>query len=125
VGALPGIAEWRDRGHFVSFGRHRVFCVDSAPDGRDKPTLLLVHGFPTSSWDWAKVWAPLAERFRLIAPDMLGFGYTSKPRDHDYTIMEQADLVENVLERCGVGAHHMLAHDYVETVCDEVLSRVK
>jgi pimeloyl-ACP methyl ester carboxylesterase len=120
---LPSVEEWRARGHFVPFRSHRVFCIDSSPDDQSRSALLLVHGFPTSSWDFAKVWPALAQRFRVIAADMLGFGFTSKPRPHKYSILEQADLIEAVLEAQAIGSHHVLAHDYGDTVAQELLAR--
>jgi pimeloyl-ACP methyl ester carboxylesterase len=116
-------AEWRAQGHDVPFGPHRIFCVDSAPGDRTRPVLVLIHGFPTASWDFVKIWPALAERFRVIAPDMLGFGFSSKPRKHAYSIMEQADLFDAVLGHHGVGRHHVLAHDYGDTVAQELLAR--
>ncbi len=123
MAALPSIEEWQARGRLVPFKSHRVFCIDSSPSDRSRPALVLVHGFPTSSWDFAKVWPALAARFRIIAPDLLGFGFTSKPHNYKYSIMEQADLVEAVIEMHGVQSHHILAHDYGDTVTQELLAR--
>jgi pimeloyl-ACP methyl ester carboxylesterase len=119
----PDVQQWREGGHHVDFGAHRVFCVDSAPDDRTRPVLVLIHGFPTASWDFAKIWPSLTRRFRVIAADMLGFGFTSKPRGHPYSIMEQADLFDTVLRRHEVERHHVLAHDYGDTVAQELLAR--
>lgn len=60
------------------------------------PTMTLLHGFPSSSHDWAAVLPALAERNSLVLFDFLGFGASQKPADHDYSIHEQADLVESV-----------------------------
>jgi pimeloyl-ACP methyl ester carboxylesterase len=120
---LPSIEEWKERGHDVPFGPHRVFCIDSSPREPSREALVLIHGFPTSSWDFAKIWPVLAERFRVIAADMLGFGFSSKPHDYRYSIMEQANLVEAVVQAHGVGSHHILAHDYGDTVAQELLAR--
>jgi pimeloyl-ACP methyl ester carboxylesterase len=119
----PDVREWRGRGHDVPFGSHRIFYVDSAPGDRTRPVLVLVHGFPTASWDFAKIWPALAARFRVIAPDMLGFGFSAKPRNHAYSIMEQADLFDTLLDRLAVARHHVLAHDYGDTVAQELLAR--
>jgi pimeloyl-ACP methyl ester carboxylesterase len=119
----PTIDEWRERGHFVPFGPHRIFCVDSAPGDHARATLVLIHGFPTASWDFAKIWPALAQRFRVIAADMLGFGFSSKPRRRAYSIMEQADLIGTVIEQHDVNRYHVLAHDYGDTVAQELLAR--
>lgn len=87
------------------------------------PWMTLLHGFPTSSWDWAPVAPALAERFTLLAPDFLGFGESDKPRDHRYTIHEQADLVEALWDAHGVGSTELVAHDYGVSVAQELLAR--
>jgi pimeloyl-ACP methyl ester carboxylesterase len=121
--AMPDVQEWRARGHTVAFGPHHVFCVDSDPQAAGRPALVLVHGFPTASWDFAKVWPALAARDRVLACDLLGFGFSSKPRRHAYSIMEQADVVETVVAHHGIDRYHVLAHDYGDTVAQELLAR--
>lgn len=114
---------WRGAG-----GEHRVlgrrlFVMDSAPDDAARTTVLLIHGFPTAGWDWHAVWDTLAADYRLVAPDLLGFGFSEKPRGHDYTIHEQADLVEALADGLGLDDYHVLAHDYGDTVAQELLAR--
>jgi pimeloyl-ACP methyl ester carboxylesterase len=65
----------------------------------------------------------LASRYSLYAFDMLGFGMSAKPRDHDYPIGVQADLCMALLAHHGVQRPHMLAHDYGVTVAQELLAR--
>jgi pimeloyl-ACP methyl ester carboxylesterase len=119
----PSLEQWRESGHFVAFGLHRVFCVDSAPGDRARPTLVLIHGFPTASWDFAKLWPTLTAEFRVLAADMLGFGFSSKPHHHAYSIDEQADLFECIVAATCVDRYHILAHDYGDTVAQELLAR--
>lgn len=87
------------------------------------PVLLCVHGYPTASWDWHRLWPLLAGRYRLIAPDMLGFGFSEKPRDFDYSIAGQATLLERLLASLGIEEVHVLAHDYGDTVVQELMAR--
>ncbi|MEQ8800028.1 MAG: alpha/beta hydrolase [Phycisphaerales bacterium] len=110
---------WHARGQTYRHERHPIFYVD---EGQGEP-LLLIHGFPTASWDWHALWPVLTERYRCIAPDMLGFGFSAKPRRHDYRIAEQADLHEGLLDSLGVSRVHVLAHDYGDTVAQELLAR--
>lgn len=98
-----------------------IFCVDTGE--HDKTAILLVHGFPTASWDWAPIWAPLNESYRLIALDMLGFGFSEKPDPHRYSIMEQADICEALVAARSLDRFHVLAHDYGDTVAQELLAR--
>jgi len=113
------IDAWRDAGTFVELGGHRMFY---RREGHG-PSLLLVHGYPTSSWDWAPVWSQLAATHDVIALDMLGFGESAKPRGHRYSIFEQTDLQLALLAALGVTRFHVLAHDYGVTVGQELLAR--
>lgn len=115
------IEQWRERGHVSRLQGRKIFCVDSGE--LDKPTIFLIHGFPTSSWDWEPIWTALNASHRLVALDMLGFGFSDKPNPHAYSIMEQADLCEALVEDRKVGRFHVLAHDYGDTVAQELLAR--
>ncbi|WP_439886080.1 alpha/beta fold hydrolase [Pseudomonas sp. MBLB4123] len=122
--ALPGIAldDWGARAQSFAFRGHAIRYW--AAGAQDAEPLLLIHGFPTASWDWHRLWRPLAQKYRLIACDMLGFGYSAKPRGHAYSLLEQADLQQALLQHLGVdGAVHVLAHDYGDSVAQELLAR--
>lgn len=120
--ALPGIAldDWQARGRSFSFNGQAIRYWTA---GQGEP-LLLIHGFPTASWDWHYLWQPLAQRFRVIACDMLGFGYSAKPRGHTYNLLEQADLQQALLAHLGINEPvHVLAHDYGDSVAQELIAR--
>lgn len=122
--ALTGIAlgDWRARGRTFDFRGHAIAYWTAGAS--DAEPLLLIHGFPTAAWDWHLLWQPLAERYRLIACDMLGFGDSAKPRGHAYSLLEQADLQQALLAHLGVSAPvHVLAHDYGDSVAQELLAR--
>lgn len=122
---IMDIHQWRSSGDTVSLNvgskEHDIFVIDTREF--DKPTILLIHGFPTSSWDWVKIWPKLGEHYRLVAMDLLGFGFSAKPKKHTYSIMEQADLVEALVTRLGLNEFAVLAHDYGDTVAQELLAR--
>jgi pimeloyl-ACP methyl ester carboxylesterase len=85
--------------------------------------MTLLHGFPSSSHDWAKVAPDLASRHALLAFDFLGFGASEKPADHDYSLHEQADLVEALWARDGIDETILVVHDYAVSVAQELLAR--
>ena len=99
--------------------RYRVFARVLG----DGPWLTCIHGFPTSSWDWAKVAPALAQRHSLLVLDLLGFGDSDKPVGHDWSAFEQADIVEALWRRFGVEETGLLAHDVGLTVALELLAR--
>ncbi len=116
---MKRIQAWRSSGRFFEHQGHSIFFRNQG----EGPPLLCIHGFPTSSWDWHRVWDRLADRFNVSAADMLGFGFSDKPRSHDYTITSQADLQESLLSRLGINECHVLAHDYGVSVAQELLAR--
>ena len=120
MSAVPTVESWRAAGTFVQWREHAIFVrVDGAVDA---PPLVLIHGFPTASWDWHPLWDALAARHRLIACDLLGLGLSAKPRTR-YRIADQASLVEAVVAWAGVERAAVLAHDYGVTVAQELLAR--
>jgi pimeloyl-ACP methyl ester carboxylesterase len=115
---------WRESGRAHVHRGHETFYVEQAREPGAPRALLLIHGFPTASWDWHKVWGALGAKFpRVVAPDLMGFGFSSKPADYGYSILDQADLVEGLLAHLGVKSIHILAHDYGDTVAQELLAR--
>lgn len=111
--------EWRTLGRGFRHRGHQIFYRD---DGRGD-VVLLIHGFPTASYDWWKVWDALRARFRVVAPDMIGFGFSAKPPEYEYSILDQATIHETLLAQLGVDRVHVLAHDYGVSVVQELLAR--
>ena len=120
---VEGIDAWWAAGKHVDIelgGVARQIFLRRAGIG---PTMTLLHGFPSSSHDWAAVLPALAERNSLVLFDFLGFGASQKPADHDYSIHEQADLVEAIWAHEQVSATVVVAHDYAVSVAQELLAR--
>ncbi|MEE4199096.1 alpha/beta fold hydrolase [Erythrobacter sp.] len=117
--------DWRRRARCFYYAGHRIAWWEGGA-AQARP-LLMVHGFPTSSWDWTHVWEQLGANHRLIACDMLGFGLSDKPKrgfDGDgYSIHRQSDLNEALLAHLGIGEHDALVHDYGVSVGQELLAR--
>jgi pimeloyl-ACP methyl ester carboxylesterase len=123
--AMSGLAAWWSEGERVRLAvgeSERAVFLRRSGDGS---MMTLLHGFPSSSHDWAKVAPSLAENHALLLFDFLGFGASEKPADHDYTLHEQADLVEAVWRHEGVGSTVVVAHDYAVSVTQELLARRK
>jgi len=122
--SLPiSLEAWRAAGSSFDYRGHEIFVRTGGDWGSDAPVLVLIHGFPTASWDWLHQWDALCERYRVATLDMIGFGFSDKPRDYAYSIMDQADLFEAWLSSLGVTDAHILAHDYGDTVAQELLAR--
>ncbi|AOP32757.1 alpha/beta hydrolase [Leptospira tipperaryensis] len=112
------LQEWKQTGSYYSYQNWKIFFKE---EGKGEH-LLLIHGFPTASLDWEKIWKPLSKKYRLIASDLLGFGFSSKP-SIDYSIFLQADIIESLLAEKGIQEVNILAHDLGDTVAQELLAR--
>lgn len=112
--------DWQTSGKHFDDGRHRIFYHFHAPS---KETTILLHGFPSSSFDYHKIWNRLAERFSILTFDLIGYGFSDKPADFDYTTFAQTDVVQRLVEHLGIEKLHILAHDYGNTITQELLAR--
>ena len=117
--ARPTPEQWQAGGASFEWRGQRIFF---RAEGRGEP-LLLIHGFPTASWDWCALWPALVERYRVLTLDMIGFGFSAKPRRFGYSILAQADLFGAFLARESVTGYRLIAHDYGLTVAQELLAR--
>jgi len=87
------------------------------------PDLLLIHGFPTSSFDWQVVTELLSQHFHCVSLDFLGFGLSDKPEAYSYSLFQQTDLVERIVEMMGISEVHVLSHDMGTSSHTELLAR--
>jgi len=114
------VRAWRDRGEAVEFRGHSIHVFHQEGEGTP---LLLLHGFPSSSYDWRMLLGELPGR-EVLAFDFLGFGLSDKPREHDYSLFWQADLAEEMARRyCGEEPVFVVAHDMGTSVANELMAR--
>lgn len=97
---------------YATVNGHRLFYREAGPAGA--PVVLLLHGFPTSSFMFRHLIPLLADRYRVIAPDHLGFGLSDAPAADrfGYTFDSLAGLTADLLAQIGVGRYAMYVHDY-------------
>ncbi len=81
---------------------------------KDAPTILLLHGFPTSSHMFRNLIPALSDKFHLVAPDMIGYGRSSMPTvdEFEYTFEHQTDIIEKLTEELGLKRYSMYVMDY-------------
>lgn len=114
--------EWQRNGKIFDYRGFPIFYQTSKKAGE---VLLCLHGFPTSSRDYHKIWAALAARFSVLAFDMIGYGFSAKPAKFEYTTFNQVDVLQALLENLRVKRVHILAHDYGNTITQELLARAE
>jgi pimeloyl-ACP methyl ester carboxylesterase len=126
----PDLVAWQARGRRVRIFGRELFVVREG-DGAPAP-LLVLHGFPTSSFDMRAALPRLAAERPVIVHDHLGFGLSDKPArkpaDHvgreafSYSLLEQAEMALGLWRELGVTRGHLLGHDYGTSVVTELLA---
>jgi pimeloyl-ACP methyl ester carboxylesterase len=108
-----------DRSRFVEVEGVRVHYIEAGDI--DAPAVVLVHGLASSNFVWSDVVLPLADAgFRVVAPDLVGFGFSGKPRDGAYTIEAQARMVLSLMDALGIESAMLVGSSYggaVAAVC--------
>lgn len=122
------LERWPDDARYVTVSpaSHRVFVKDFGDSGaKSDRTLLILHGFPESSFSFHKVIAGLQNEFdRIVIIDMLGYGFSDKPNiGYSYSLIEQADVALQVWRALGIQGGHALAHDMGTSVLTELVAR--
>ena len=124
----PLLKNWESTGEYIEFGpfRHQLFvkAIGNAQAVVDK-TLLLIHGFPESSYSFHSIIDGMLERFdRIILLDMIGYGLSDKPiQQYDYSLISQADAVMAAWKHFGISGGHVISHDMGTSVATEILAR--
>lgn len=117
------IGRWERMGAYHQVAGRRVFVVDTGRPATERAEpLLVIHGFPTSSFDFAHLVPRLAEDRRVVLVDLLGHGLSDKP-DIAYSMGGQADVVASVVAELGLERLALLTHDMGDTVGGELLAR--
>jgi pimeloyl-ACP methyl ester carboxylesterase len=87
-----------------------VFYREAGP--RDAAAILLPHGYPCSSYQFRHFMAALSDRWRLVAPDFPGFGYSGTPEDFAYDFDGYAELLDKFADALGLRRYALYLHDY-------------
>lgn len=116
------LEDWKTSGDYFDCGGKAIFYHY---EKNQNETLLCLHGFPTASFDYHKIWNKLGEKFSLLSFDMIGYGFSAKPTDFEYTTFQQVDILEKLLAHLEIEKLHILAHDYGNTITQEFLARAE
>jgi pimeloyl-ACP methyl ester carboxylesterase len=122
---MDAVAAWESTGERLDTGGGMLFVSDAGPgEGTSAgPPILILHGFPSSSFDWRAVVPALRARHRVVLVDMLGYGLSDKPFNGNYSLFAQADLIETVARTLGLSEVVLVTHDVGDSVGGELLAR--
>ncbi|MFD2567749.1 alpha/beta fold hydrolase [Pseudotenacibaculum haliotis] len=127
-------SDWKKLGTLRSVKSHQLFVIDTdkmrkllamhhEEARKELPTMVFLHGYPTSTFDYYKVFEELSIHYRLVMHDHLGFGFSDKSTDYSYSLIEQADMALALWKDLGLKKVILFAHDYGTSVATEILAR--
>ena len=111
--------EWKKNHKTINLHEQNISYVDTE-QGDD--VLLILHGFATSSYDYHKIIDDLKKSYRVIIPDLIGFGYSSKPKHYFYTAKDQASLLTVFLRELKIKNLSIMAQGFGVCILDEIES---
>ena len=116
--------EWKSKGNFLQVNNNRLFVIDTNNDSnKSQKSMVVLHGYPTSSLDYYKVLPELSKSYRVILHDHLGFGFSDKPKNVGYSLIKQADIALELWRQLGLKKIYLFAHDYGTSVATEIIAR--
>lgn len=118
--AAPTFQTWQNRGKYIEILGHRLFVID---EGEHEETIVILHGYPSCSYDYYSVLPILTQNYRVVVHDHPGFGLSSKKKEYSYSLFEQADVAQALWQHLGLESVHLLAHDYGTSVATEIIAR--
>jgi len=106
------------KGNFVTVDGKKTFYVDRG----EGPVVVLLHGLPLSSWEWRHFVGVLSQNYRVISPDLYGFGYSDRPRDGDYSWSAYGRWMNAFLDAVNVDHATFVVTDIAGPISFELLA---
>jgi pimeloyl-ACP methyl ester carboxylesterase len=117
---VPTLQTWKSTGQYHQVGAYKIFVIDQ---GQHAETIVILHGYPSGSYDYYAVLPILTQKYRVIIHDHLGLGLSDKPENYSYSLIEQADVALALWKKLKLDNVHLLAHDYGTSVATEIIAR--
>lgn len=112
------IKKWFLEGQFFTYKNHKIFYRQEG-QGED---LLIIHGYPFGSFEWKNVVSKLSIKYKITIFDLLGMGFSDKPKNHKYSYQEYCEIVNHLVEHLKITKSHILSHDLGVSVAQELIS---
>ena len=113
------VQKWLDRGQFFDVRGNKIFYIQ---EGTGEP-LLILHGYPYSSFEWASIWDELTKKYRVVIFDLLGMGFSDKPQNHSYSFQEHAEITNALSAFLKIDHVHILSHDLGVSIGQELIAQ--
>jgi pimeloyl-ACP methyl ester carboxylesterase len=113
------LANWKSKGQYFNYKSKSIFYIQEG----EGSCLLIFHGYPYNSFDFKDLWSDLISNHQVIAPDMLGMGFSEKPANYNYNFEDHADMYTALLQYLNINEVEILAHDLGNSVVQELIAR--
>jgi pimeloyl-ACP methyl ester carboxylesterase len=116
------LTNWENKHQAIRINGEKLSFID---EGDSQEVILVIHGFGSSSVDYHKVIDKLEDKYRVIIPDLIGFGLSSKPKNYYYTILEHAQVLVDFLSKLNIKKIAVISHGFGTSILSEILAIVK
>lgn len=113
------IANWKSNGKYFSFNENKIF-YNQVGNGEN---LLIIHGYPYNTFEWKDTINELSKYFKVTYFDLLGMGFSDKPKTHKYSFEEYCDIVNALFLHLNISETHIFSHDLGVSVAQELIAR--
>lgn len=115
------VNQWLKDGGFFPHKSYKIF-YNQFGFGDD---LIIIHGYPYSSYEWKEVIPFLSQNFKVTVFDLLGMGFSDKPIDYKYSFEDYRDIVNKLTLHLKIEQAHILAHDLGVSIAQELINNEK
>lgn len=116
------LKEWQSKHKLISIGSENLSYFDSETQ---KDTILILHEFGSSSFDYYKIIDLLKVQYRVIIPDLIGFGLSSKPQNYYNTILDHAQILIEFISELNIQSFSVLSHGFGTSIFCELINIVE
>lgn len=115
--------EWKSYGEYVHINGHDLFVIDTADENSSKETIVIINGYPSTSYDYHKIIPILSEYYRIVIHDHFGFGFSDLPNIYCFSLMDQANVCIELYKKLNLKKITILADGYGSKIAKEILYR--
>lgn len=113
------VESWKSNGKYFRFNDKNIF-YNQIGEGDN---LLIIHGYPYNSFEWKETIEELSKTYKVTFFDLLGMGFSDKPKNHKYSFEEYCDIVNALLKNLNINETHIFSHDLGVSVTQELIAR--
>jgi pimeloyl-ACP methyl ester carboxylesterase len=110
---------WLNKGQFLDYQGNKIFYFQEGIG----ENLLILHGYPYNSFEWKDIIEVLSKKYCVTVFDLLGMGFSDKPKNHKYSFEEHSEIVNALMTHLNINETHLFSHDLGVSVVQELLAR--